>query len=606
MATGTEGPDYLVNDTSVEFDVINALGGDDTIEIITSSAHHVVTVSGGSGVDTLTVASFIWSASPGRIITGSGTFGPKNEVYYGGIERLTIQGIALSLTGGNPPWIPPSVGDPVFITTGDTIDYINITSSLRFADVHVSTGGGDDEIFLGDVGPFSSVNGGGGDDLIDLTGRPNSSVFTAEGGEGNDILLGGSGPDRLDGGAGDDFLRPGAGTPTINPWLNMTVVETAIGGAGNDVIYFGGYLDSTDRVDGGSETDRLVLQGDYGLGLVLVANSVAGIESVSLLSAGDDSFSAGGQGLYDYVLTTHDSNFAAGVQARIEAGGLLAGEDLTFNGSAETDARFLVYGGKGADRVTGGLGGDIFFFGDESRFAPGDVVNGGGGYDGLFLRGDYSIDFNAPGYAGALANLENLTLSSAADERFATGGDGEFDYYVAWADSLLGPGQTITISGGLLQANETLTFQGSAERDGNFRIFAGAADDQLYGGRGSDLFFGGLGADRMIGNGGNDVFRYDLAAESTSVARDTIRDFSLGDLIDLSRIDASTLAPGDQAFSFIGTAAFGNQAGELRLVSQGGPLWLVQGDTDGNGIADFELSLLVVDAHTITGADFFL
>jgi Ca2+-binding RTX toxin-like protein len=561
-----------------------------------------VTVSGGDGVDTLTaIGGFIWSAAPGRIITGQGTFSPFNEVYYGGIERLIIQGIALST--GSAPNRPPFVSAPVFITTGDTIDSITITSSLRFAEVHVSTGGGDDEIFLGAVGPYhSSARGGTGNDLIDLTGG-GGRVFDAYGEEGNDTLLGGGGPDRLDGGPGDDFLSPGAGAPENTP--DGLAFEFAIGGAGNDVIYFGGNMDSTDRVDGGSETDRLVLQGDYGLGLVLGLNSVTGIETVSLLSAGDDSFSAGGEGLYDYLLTTHDSNFAAGMQARIDGAGLVAGEDLTFNGSAETDARFLVYGGKGADRVTGGLGNDIFFFG-EGRFAPGDAVNGGGGYDGLFLRGNYSIDFNVPGYIGALANLENLTLSSAADERFASGGGGEFDYYVAWADVLLGAGQTITISGALLRANETLTFQGSAESDGNFRIFAGAADDQLYGGRGSDLFFGGLGADRMIGNGGNDVFRYDLAAESTSAARDTIRDFTLGDLIDLSRIDASTQAPGDQAFSFIGTAAFGHHAGELRLESQSGPVWLVQGDTDGDGASDFELSLFVVDAHPVTASDFVL
>ncbi|HYJ81436.1 MAG TPA: calcium-binding protein, partial [Allosphingosinicella sp.] len=460
------------------------------------------------------------------------------------------------------------------------------------------------EIFLGEVGPYhSSARGGTGNDLIDLTGG-GSRVFDAYGEEGNDTLLGGSGPDLLDGGPGDDFLSPGAGSPTVTP--DGLAFEFAIGGAGNDVIYFGGNLDSTDRVDGGSETDRLVLQGDYGFGLVLLANSITGIETVSMLSAGDDSFSGGGSGLYDYVVTTHDSNFAAGMQARIDGAGLLAGEDLTFVGSAETDARFLVYGGKGADRVTGGLGNDIFFFGEEGRFAPGDLVNGGGGYDGLFLRGNYSIDFNAPGYVGAFANLENLTLSSAADERFASGGGTEFDYYIVWADALLGAGQTITISGALLQANETMIFQGSAERDGNFRIFAGAADDQLYGGRGSDLFFGGLGGDRMIGNGGNDVFRYDLAAESTSAARDSIRDFTQGDLVDLSRIDADTLASGNQAFSFIGAAAFGHHAGELRLESQGGPIWLVQGDTDGDGASDFELLLFVVDAHPATGGDFIL
>lgn len=604
MATGTEGPDHLVNDTAIEFDVINALGGDDMIEISTSSSHHVVTVSGGDGVDTLKVGGFIWSGSPGRIVTGQGTFAPFNEVYYSGIEHLVIRASVVSGPNTNPS-IPPFVGAPVYLATGDTVDHITIVEALRMADVHVSTGGGDDQIYLDEVGPFSSVRGEAGNDLIDMTGRTGISAFTAEGGDGNDILLGGSGPDRLDGGAGDDFLSPGAGTPAPNPWLNETVFEYAIGGAGNDVIYFGGHLDPTDRVDGGSETDRLVLQGDYGPGLALVANSIAGIETVAILSASDSSFSSAAGGSHDYVLTTHDDNFIAGMQARIDAAGLLAGEDLTFDGSAETDARFLVFGGKGTDRVTGGLGNDIFLFGEDGRFAAGDSVDGGGGYDGLFLRGNYAIDLNAPGFFGAFANLENITLSSAADERFAVGGT-EFDYDLLWSDALLAPGQAITISGVLLRANETMIFDGSPENDGRFLIFAGSAADRLSGGAGADVIYGGLGGDSMTGNGGNDVFRYNLASESTSADRDSIGDFAAGDLIDLSRVDADSAAPGNQAFSFVGTAGFGNQAGELRLVHQGGSAWLVQGDTDGDSVADFELALIVVGGHAITGADFLL
>jgi Ca2+-binding RTX toxin-like protein len=101
--------------------------------------------------------------------------------------------------------------------------------------------------------------------------------------------------------------------------------------------------------------------------------------------------------------------------------GFAGGEDFTFNGSAETDASFVVYGGKGKDTLTGGLGNDIFFYA-EDRFATGDTVNGGAGYDGMFLRGNYTIDFNAPGYTGLFTSIENLTLTSATDERYARGG----------------------------------------------------------------------------------------------------------------------------------------------------------------------------------------
>ncbi|HEX8261701.1 MAG TPA: RTX toxin, partial [Allosphingosinicella sp.] len=89
-----------------------------------------------------------------------------------------------------------------------------------------------------------------------------------------------------------------------------------------------------------------------------------------------------------------------------------------------------------------------------------------------------------------------------------------------------------------------------------------------------------------------------------SGSADKILDFSIGDLIDLSVIDADSGTAGNQAFSFIGNAAFGNHAGELRYQSNGGNEWLVQGDTNGDGTADFQFVLVINDADPITVADF--
>ncbi|MET1111077.1 MAG: M10 family metallopeptidase C-terminal domain-containing protein, partial [Allosphingosinicella sp.] len=159
-----------------------------------------------------------------------------------------------------------------------------------------------------------------------------------------------------------------------------------------------------------------------------------------------------------------------------------------------------------------------------------------------------------------------------------------------------------------LQSEESLAFNGSDETNGNFRLFGGAGNDVLTGGAGADLIFGGLRGDTLTGGAGNDIFRYDNAAESNSTERDGIQDFNAGDLIDLSRIDANTLVGGDQAFNFIGSAAFSNTAGELRFenISLGGPIWLVQGDTDGNGMSDFEVVLVISPADPITASDFIL
>jgi hypothetical protein len=96
--------------------------------------------------------------------------------------------------------------------------------------------------------------------------------------------------------------------------------------------------------------------------------------------------------------------------------------------------------------------------------------------------------------------------------------------------------------------------------------------------------------------------------ESNSTERDGIQDFNAGDVIDLSRIDANALIDGNQAFDFVGSAAFSGSAGELRFenISLGGPIWIVQGDVNGDGVSDFEVILVISPADPITSSDFIL
>jgi Ca2+-binding RTX toxin-like protein len=503
--------------------------------------------------------------------------------------------------------------------------------------------GGDDEL-LGRAGN-DRLNGGTGNDVL-------------RGGGGNDILNGGSGRDEMRGGAGDDVYfvddaldwvveGVGAGIDEIRTARaafslaaipdveNLTATsdiahdfrgsagnnvvtggggadllymydggdDTVIAGAGNDNIYFIGALTAADVVNGGSGVDTLVVQGPYG-SLTLTAN-ITQIENFSILGGNNTHFGEPGTNRYDYVLTTNDANFAAGVQARINGSALLAGEDFTFNGSAETDASFVVYGGRGKDTLTGGLGNDIFFFAEE-RFASGDTVNGGAGYDGMFLRGNYTIDFNAPGYTGLFTNIENLTLTSATDERYARGGGTEFDYNLTLSNALVGAGQQLTISGALLQSNETMVVNASAETNGTLRVFGGKASDTLKGGALNDLLHGNLGADTLAGGGGADTFQYGSIAESTSGSRDHILDFAAGsDRVDLSRIDADSLTAGNQAFTWIGSSAFSGSAGQLRAFQQSGT-WFVEGDTNGDGTADLVIALTLQGPTPLGAGDFLL
>jgi len=87
--------------------------------------------------------------------------------------------------------------------------------------------------------------------------------------------------------------------------------------------------------------------------------------------------------------------------------------------------------------------------------------------------------------------------------------------------------------------------------------------------------------------------------------RDTILDFSRSqsDKIDLEGIDARTDVANDQAFSFIGNAAFSNQSGELRSQAVNGNL-LLYGDVDGDAAADF--AIVVGNVSSLKASDFLL
>lgn len=124
-------------------------------------------------------------------------------------------------------------------------------------------------------------------------------------------------------------------------------------------------------------------------------------------------------------------------------------------------------------------------------------------------------------------------------------------------------------------------------REGADRLEGGGGRDRLYGGQGADLLIGGGGADLLTGGAGADVFRFLARTDSLPTARDLIHDFQPGsDVIDLRAIDAAVAPAGDQAFEFIGAAAFGRVAGQLRVADG-----IVSGDTDGDGVADFQIEL---------------
>jgi Ca2+-binding RTX toxin-like protein len=227
--------------------------------------------------------------------------------------------------------------------------------------------------------------------------------------------------------------------------------------------------------------------------------------------------------------------------------------------------------------MTGGAGNDTFVV----NSADDQVIElAGGGIDRIITHLDTSL---------VGTGVENLSAAGGTDGLILTGNDA--------ANKIVGSGGADTIDGGI--GNDILT--GGLGIDTHT---GGAGNDKLLGGEAGDFLTGGQGADILTGGNGNDMFIYESLSDSTvaPAGRDQIADFLIGsDRIDLEQIDA-VLGDGDNAFNFVGAAAFQN-AGDLRAVAAGNNT-LVSGDIDGNGVADFQI--VVRGTMTLSATDFVL
>jgi Ca2+-binding RTX toxin-like protein len=141
---------------------------------------------------------------------------------------------------------------------------------------------------------------------------------------------------------------------------------------------------------------------------------------------------------------------------------------------------------------------------------------------------------------------------------------------------------------------------------GNINLEGGKSSQWIHGNDGNNIITGHTGHDRLFGEGGADTFVFFKGdTSSTRSTADTIFDFSQseGDKIDFSHRDANSVLSGDQEFTFIGSSAFHKVAGELHYIKDKSDTW-IEGDTNGNGKADFIIHL--DDAISLTKADFIL
>ncbi|WP_424134964.1 Calx-beta domain-containing protein [Roseomonas chloroacetimidivorans] len=339
-----------------------------------------------------------------------------------------------------------------------------------------------------------------------------------------------------------------------------------------DAADFGGTLPKGTVTFAAGETSKTIVvpvagdslvEGDEGFTLTLSSPS-AGTTITTATATGtvrNDDTAPGGS-----TPTAGDDNLVGTDAAeRIDA---LAGND-TIDGRGGDDA---LYGGAGNDILIGGAGNDTLDggLGDDTYYVDsiGDLV-----YE-KSSAGTDTVYSSAAGKFTLKTNIENLVLTGTGN-----------------------------ISGTGNSSSNQITGNAGANT-----LTGAGGDDTVFGMDGNDVIEGGAGRDVLSGGAGADQFTFRLAAEAgggnTGLPSDLITDWATGDKVDLSKIDANASTSTNDAFTFIGMSNF-TAAGQLRYVQDTGKgQTYIEGDTNGDRIADFSLTLSGL--QTLTATDIML
>jgi Ca2+-binding RTX toxin-like protein len=422
------------------------LGGNDVITLSeVNGALPVANLFGGAGNDVLTGGSgndqlFGEAGNDTLLGKGGSDFlfgGGENDVLTGGDADDQVFGQA---GDDRMVWNP---GDDTDLNEGatgtDTVEVNGGNGTEQFTATANGTRVRFDRItpapFSIDIGTSEklTLNANGGDDRFSATGNLAALIaITADGGTGNDTLLGSNGVDILLGGDGNDFVDGqqgndigfmGAGDDTFQ-WDPGDGNDTIEGQDGRDTMLFNG-ANIAENMEVSANGGRVRFTRNIA-NIVMDLNDVENIDTKTLggadvFTVGDVSgtdlinvapdlaASGGGDDAAadnvivnatngdDVVTVTGSAGSAqvSGLAARVSVTGATAGSDrLTVNGLAGSDvadasqlaassALLTLAGGAGDDILLGGNGDDTLLGGDGDDVllgGPGnDIIDGGSG-----------------------------------------------------------------------------------------------------------------------------------------------------------------------------------------------------------------------------------
>jgi Ca2+-binding RTX toxin-like protein len=358
---GNDGNDTLIGDRGD--DIMEGGSGDD--RLIWNNGDGSDRMNGGDGYDVVEVnggaadEQFVLKEQDGKAIFDRVDPFPFT-LTVDGVEQFEVNGNA-----GNDSFVVKDLSntyvEQVIFNGGEGNDTLDASET----NVKIIADGGAGEDYL--VGGF-------GDDLL-------------RGGDGNDTLIGDRGDDIMEGGKGDDrsIWNPGDGSDTMSGGEGYDVVEVNGGNAGEEFLL--------QRDANWSQNQKVIFDRIDPFPFTLTVDTVEAFEVNG--NGGDDSFIV-------KDLTGTD------VELVIFNGG--DGNDI-LDGS-ETNVKLIADGGAGDDILIGGAGDDILIGG-----AGADFLIGGGGNDTL-IAGEGSTAFAFSGDAFATTDLGVDTL-----ENFTSGTD---------------------------------------------------------------------------------------------------------------------------------------------------------------------------------------
>jgi serralysin len=341
----------------------------------------------------------------------------------------------------------------------DTYDFSNYTTNQSID----LTPGGWSDLDVSSVN-FQNAYLGGGNyarghvfNALQYNGDVRSLIENANGGSGNDTIVGNSANNLLNGNSGNDTIYGGAGNDTINggdgndliylgdgdDYLNITSLgnDTFYGGNGNDFIW--GYTgNETYYGEAGNDT----LRGSSGNDTI---NGGAGADS---LDGGADTDTLSYAGSTAGVNVNLATNTVSGGHATGDT--IVNFENVTGSSYNDTltgsSANNTINAGAGNDTVDGGDGNDLIYLGDGDDYLNisslgNDIFYGGNGNDYIW---GYTGDETYYGEAGndtLLGYSGNDTLIGGAGKDSLTGGSGTDKFtYTALSESLLANYDVIT------------------------------------------------------------------------------------------------------------------------------------------------------------------